>query len=256
MKKELPIPEFIFEVMRYDEEIELLTEFLFDSISSHSLINPSFFIKYPELLNVFSSGVSREEIHALCHSQLKQRYFNNLEELSEKIDYFKKDWDKKNNKLLLSLSREFETVWNYHHITVKVGNVPLCPRWISDPSFYVPSYIDDFSSIALHECCHFIFFQKLMSINSEYSLKDFEYPTPEWILSEALIEPIIGKSLYQDMIHTKVTSYPEFYSIFIDNKNVVKHLDILYNGNGSTEERIMACLRFISAHQNEIICSL
>ena len=240
--------------MEFDDEMNLLAEVLYNAISLDRIISKNMFDEYPEL---FEQEITKEfslrDISSLCKKKLKNRYEENLEKINDKIKYFSEEWEKKKEYLLSNLQNELDIECNIDIITIKVGNVALCPRWLEEKSFYVPTYYDNFSEIALHECCHFIYFEKWKQI---YDIKDesiFEYPNLEWVLSEAIIDPILGKSIYEDEVGKKIKAYDVFYNIKIGKKNLIECLRTIYNQNKSIEIRLKMCFNFFCNNKKEIM---
>lgn len=247
-------PVIEFQLMRYDEEIGLLSSYLYNALKNQSLINIELFNKYKKLLNRFNSETTYLEIINFCSENLIKEYKENLIGCNEAITLFKEQINEQFYYLYLKIADEFEVSDEKLKIIVKVGNVSLCPRWINNVAFYVPSYIENFREILLHECCHFIFFKKLIEINSEYLWKDFEYPTTEWILSEILIDTIFAdKKIFESYTNSKIRAYREFYGIDFDGKTLIENVNRLYHQENCFHSRFLSCYNFISKNRSEIV---
>lgn len=246
-------PTIVFQSMRYEEEIELLSDFLYTSMCEHSLINITLFDKYPKLLNQFSKDSNYTDIYNFCYTYLKEDFDNNLQSIEQKIKNFQNMVTFDIIELLIVIAGKFETYWKNTCITVKVGNVAFCPRWIINNSFYIPSYIENFLEVLLHESCHFVFFQKLLEINPNYSFAKFEYPNLEWILSELLIDIILRNNLFESKTHSTIKAYDEFYQIKINGVNLIDCIKNIYNQQLSFEVKLQKSLSFLSFHKELIL---
>lgn len=249
-------PVIVFQIMRYEDEIKLLSDSLYDSICNHRLINEELFKKYPKLLNRFGKNSTYLDIYNYCYNNLEEDFNNNLEEVLLKIKEFESKIDNSTYDLLDMIAQNFEMNWDCEIITIKIGNVALCPRWIKEKTFYIPAYIKNFYEVLLHECCHFAFFKKLLKLNSNYSFEDFEYPNREWILSEILIDVILGKEMFESKTRSKIRSYDEFYDIYINNHNLVDCIRNIYNQKISCKDKIYKSLDFISSNNKLILCRI
>lgn len=252
--KERHYPVIEFQLMRYEDEIGLLSDYLYNALKNKNLINIELFNKYKRLLNQFNSETTYLEIFNFCSENLIKEYQSNLLGCNEAITLFEEQINEQFYYLYSKIADEFEVSDAKLKIIVRVGNVSFCPRWINEVAFYVPSYIENFREVLLHECCHFIFFKKLLENNSEYSFEDFEYPTTEWILSEILIDTIFAdKKNFESYTHSKIRAYKEFYFINFEDKNLIENVNRLYYQENCFYSRFVSCYNFISKNRSKII---
>ena len=152
-------PIFKFEIVSIKEEVELVTEILYDAIVNNSQYSSMLYQKYPKLINSINRNMSIHQIRENVSTAILESYQDNIKDILQKITQFEKNWNTVRNNLLNKLVVDMDSSFEIGSvITVKVGNAPLCPRWIQELSFYVPSYINNFNLIAIHECCHFLFY--------------------------------------------------------------------------------------------------
>ena len=207
-------PIFKFEIVSLADEIELVTEILYDAIVNHSQINYMLYKKYPKLINAIDMNMDIYQIEKAVSIAISESYQENKEDIMQKIEEFKENWKKVQNELLDRLVSDMNSDFRANSIiTIKIGNAPLCPRWIDELSFYVPSYIKNFNLIALHECCHFLFFNMYELLFGKCDKEEYDYPSDLWLLSELIIDPILNKDFYTRIIGEEIKAYDYFYDI-------------------------------------------
>lgn len=246
-------PIFKFEIASVEDEIELVTEILYDAIINHSQFNCMLYQKYPKLANAIDINMDINQINSTVSIAILERYLDNKEDVMQKIRDFEQNWKNVQNELLDKPTVDMDSSFRKNSIiTIKVGNAPLCPRWIDKLSFYVPSYIKNFNLIALHECCHFLFFNKYELLFGKCDKKEYDYPSNLWLLSELLIEPILNKVFYTRIIGEEIKSYDYFYNIRIDDKNLVECIQEILKEELEPKKCIAKCMEFIKINSNYI----
>ncbi len=83
--------------------------------------------------------------------------------------------------------------------------------------------------VIMHECCHFLYFEKWKQLYPKTNNKRFESPYLEWHLSEILASVILNDIRIQKMLKRKADFYNEHKRIKIDGKTVPKYFNDLYN---------------------------
>ncbi len=246
-------PIFKFEIASMQEEIELVTEIVYDAIVNHSQFNCMLYQKYPKLINAIDINMDINQIKRAVSTAILGSYQDNKEDIMQRIEDFERNWKNVQNELLYKLTVDMGSSFRKNSIiTIKVGNAPLCPRWVDKLSFYVPSYIKNFNLIALHECCHFLFFNKCELLFGKCDKKEYDYPSNLWLLSEILIDPILNKFFYTRIIGEEIKSYDYFYDIRIDNKNLVECIREILKEELEPEKWIVKCMEFIKINSNYI----
>lgn len=242
-------PIFKFEIVSIKEEVELVTEILYDAIVNNSQYSSMLYQKYPKLINSINRNMSIHQIRENVSTAILESYQDNIKDILQKITQFEKNWNTVRNNLLNKLVVDMDSSFEIGSvITVKVGNAPLCPRWIQELSFYVPSYINNFNLIAIHECCHFLFYRKYELLFGKCKKEEYDYPSNLWLLSEILIDPILNNDFYTSIIGEEIKSYNYLYDIVVDDKNLIECTREILRENPKPEEYILKCMEFIKTN--------
>ena len=244
-------PIFKFEIVSIEDEVELVTEILYDAIVNNYQFSSILYKKYPKLIDSIDVSMDIHQVRENVSIAISRNYQDNIETIFQKIAQFEKKWETVGNKLLNKLAVDMDSSFRAGSvITVKVGNAPLCPRWIEELSFYVPSYINNFNLIALHECCHFLFFYKYELLFGKCKKEEYDYPSNLWLLSEILIDPILNNDFYTHIIGEEIKSYDYFYDIMIDDKNLIECVREILREEPKPEKYILKCIEFLKTDLN------
>jgi hypothetical protein len=109
---------------------------------------------------------------------------------------------------------------------------PICPRFLNNWSFSIffnYKKISDAMEVIMHECCHFLYFEKWKKMYPEMNNKKFESPYLEWHLSEIIAPIILNDKRIQKLLKKKAVFYPEHEKMKIKRKNVPEFFTNLYN---------------------------
>ena len=244
-------PIFEFEIASIEDEVELITEILYDAIVNNSQFSSMLYQKYPKLINSININMDIHQVKENVSAAISESYQDNIEDILQKIAQFEKKWKIVGNNLLNKLVEDMDSSFEVGSvITVKIGNAPLCPRWIEELSFYVPSYINNFNLIAIHECCHFLFFSKYELLFGKCKKEEYDYPSDLWLLSEILIDPILNNDFYTNIIGEEIKSYDYLYDIMVDDKNLIDCVREILREDSTPEKYILKCIEFIKANLN------
>lgn len=244
-------PIFKFEIASIEDEVELVTEILYDAIVNNSQFSSMLYQKYPKLINFININRDIHQIRENVSTAISESYQDNIEDILQKIAQFEKSWETVGNNLLNKLAVDMDSSFEIGSvITVKVGNAPLCPRWIEELSFYVPSYINNFNLIAIHECCHFLFYYKYELLFGKCKKEEYDYPSDLWLLSEILIDPILNNDFYTNIIGEEIKSYDYLYDIMVDDKNLIECVREILREESKPEKYILKCMEFIKTNLN------
>ncbi len=244
-------PIFKFEIASLEDEVELITEILYDAIVNNSQFSSMLYQKYPKLINSININMDIHQVKENVSAAISESYQDNIEDILQKIAQFEKNWKIVGNNLLNKLVEDMDSSFEVGSvITVKIGNAPLCPRWIEELSFYVPSYINNFNLIAIHECCHFLFFSKYELLFGKCKKEEYDYPSDLWLLSEILIDPILNNDFYTNIIGEEIKSYDYLYDIMVDDKNLIECVREILMEDSTPEKYILKCIEFIKANLN------
>lgn len=244
-------PIFKFEIISIDDEVEIVTEILYDAIVNNSQFSSILYQKYPKLIDSIDISMDIHQVRENVSIAISESYQDNIETIIQKIAQFEKNWETVKDKLLNKLVVDMDSSFRVGSvITVKVGNAPLCPRWIEELSFYVPSYINNFNLISLHECCHFLFFYKYELLFGKCKKEEYDYPSDLWLLSEILIDPILNNDFYTNIIGEEIKSYDYLYDIMVDDKNLIEYVREILREELNPEKYILKCMEFIKTELN------
>lgn len=244
-------PIFKFEIASLEDEVELVTEILYDAIVNNSQFSEMLYQRYPKLIDSIDINMDIHQVKENVTIAISDSYQDNMKDILQKIAQFEKSWKAVKNLLLNKLRVDMNSDFKSGSIiTVKVGNAPLCPRWIEELSFYVPSYIYNFNLIAIHECCHFLFFYKYELLFGKCKKEEYDYPSNIWLLSEVLIDPILNNDLYTNIIGEEIKSYDYLYEIMVGNKNLIECVREILREELKPEKYIPKCMQFIKDNSN------
>ena len=108
----------------------------------------------------------------------------------------------------------------------------------------------NFNLIALHECCHFLFFNMYELLFGKCDKEEYDYPSDLWLLSELIIDPILNKDFYTRIIGEEIKAYDYFYDIIIDGKNLVECIQEIFEEKLEQKQCIEKCIKFIKINSN------
>ena len=83
----------------------------------------------------------------------------------------------------------------------------------------------------MHECCHFLYFEKWQKLYPKMNRKKFESPHTEWHLSEVVAPIILNDERVQKLLKQKAVFYSEYQKMKINNQFVPEHFADLYKAN-------------------------
>lgn len=228
----MSLPKVKFTDTPLSKEVDWIHGFLFQNkwgwgkyiIKKHSKIKRVFFLK-----------TEAEQVKFL--KEYIVEFIKENQELIEKNKKrYKKEWEKIEKDFFLMLSEIMQMDWpkNKKIIRAMVSINPICPRFLKDWSFsifYNYKKINRAIEVIMHECCHFLYFEKWKKLYPEMNSKKFESPYLEWHLSEITAPIILNNSRIQKLLKQRAVFYTEYQKIKIDKKPVYKFFTDLYNIN-------------------------
>lgn len=152
-----------------------------------------------------------------------------------KIKY-QKEWRKIEKDYFKILSEILQTNWpkNRKIIKAMISINPICPRFLNDWSFslfYSYKKVNDAIEVIMHECCHFLYFEKWKRLYPKTDSKKFNSPYIEWHLSELVAPIILNDKRIQKYLKQKATFYKEHSRIKIENKSAPEFFTEIYMKN-------------------------
>ncbi|MFV0250005.1 MAG: hypothetical protein ACK5HP_03095 [Bacilli bacterium] len=94
-------------------------------------------------------------------------------------------------KIFLDLSKRLNIAWtsDCQNIQARVGIMNDCPRNIGMRMFdtRITDNVDRMKVVALHEICHFLYFEKWKELFNDHDEKHYNRPNIIWYLSESIM---------------------------------------------------------------------
>lgn len=248
------IPKIKFELMSLEEIAGILEWAII--IDKGILPTSNYVLQlYPELQNIKNwKNFSSNERSNIIKKLIKDNYINSKHEYKNILCNYKIIWEKYNNDFMNNLSKVLNINWSNELkvINVKAGKIPIYPREIDTHSFYIGKMEEEsFIETVMHECCHFLYFEKWKELFKSWKIEEFESPHIIWHLSEIAIDPILNNSEIQKVYKHNFKAYKNFYSINIDGKNLMETIRDIYNEN-TIENAIIKSYEFILRNRNNI----
>ncbi len=248
------IPKIKFELMSLEEIAGILEWAII--IDKGILPTSNYVLQlYPELQNIKNwKNFSSNERSNIIKKLIKDNYINSKNEYKNILCNYKIIWEKYNNDFMYNLSKVLNINWSNELkvISVKAGKIPIYPREIDTHSFYIGKMEEEsFIETVMHECCHFLYFEKWKELFKNWKIEEFESPHIIWHLSEIAIDPILNNSEIQKVYKHDFRAYKNFYSININGKNLMETIKNIYNEN-TIENAIIKSYEFVLQNRNNI----
>ena len=249
------IPKIKFELMSLDEISGILEWAII--IDEGILPTSNYVLKlYPELSNIKDwKSFSVDERSKVIKDIIEKSYINSIDNYQKILSNYKIIWEKYNNDFMESLSKVLNISWTkeLEKITVKVGKIPVYPREIDKHCFYIGEMDEKiFLETIMHECCHFLYFEKWKELFQKWEITEFNSPHIIWHLSEIAIDPILNNLEIQKVYKYKFKAYKNFYDIEIHGKNLMKTINDIYNQN-TIENAIIKSYKYVLENKEYII---
>lgn len=189
--------------------------------------------KHPKIKEVFSFKIETEQVKFLKKYIIEFRK-DNQKVIEKNKEKYQKEWRKIENEYFESLSEIIEIDWPKNRKVIKamISIDPICPRFLNDWSFsifYNYKKMTHAMEVIMHECCHFLYFEKWKEIYPKTNVKKFESPYLEWHLSEIIAPIVLNDVRMQKLLKQKAVFYTEHKKIKIGNKTAPKYFTDLYN---------------------------
>lgn len=146
---------------------------------------------------------------------------------------YEKAWRKIEKDFFMTLSEILEIEWSKDRkVIYAMSSInPVCPRFLDSWSFsmfYDYKRIDSASNVIMHECCHFLYFEKWKKIYPNMVHKKFDAPHVEWHLSEIVAPIILNDKRIQRLLKRKSSFYPDHEKIRIGKISAPRYFTDLY----------------------------
>ncbi len=237
----MSLPKVTFQKLDIEENLDSLVWYANPMNSKNSPLNfYEFTLKlFPELIGKLNENMTQEEIYMVLSKEVRP-ILENLQSHSQDIERYQKEWDIINDAVMKDLENVLKVKWQENEkITCRVGLLPVAPRDIIGRIFDINygKKKDDLIATAIHELCHFLYFEKWKELYPDYREEEFDNPHIAWYLSEAMIDPLINNATFQKYTNSDLSAYTVFYETYIENQSII---DILreYVANYPIEEAI------------------
>lgn len=196
--------------------------------------------KHPKIKEVFSFKTEEEQVKFLRNYSIQ--FKKNNQELIEKNKIkYQTEWQKLEKDFFVLLSEIMQIDWPQNRRTIKamISINPICPRFLNDWSFSIFHNYKKTShamEVIMHECCHFLYFEKWKKMYPKVSSKKFESPYLEWHLSEIIAPIILNDQKINNLLKQKAVFYEEHEKIKINNKTAPEYFTMLYNKDKNFEQ--------------------
>ena len=209
------IPKVKFKVLDKEENINFIFEFINKEDSSNE-----YFLK---LFPTLRGNLSNKE---LVLNTVSERYDEELKQMKDKALEYQINWDKVNDEFMINLANYLNISWPKKDINAYIGILHICPRCLDTFEFYIHPWANNeqLLTIVMHECCHFLYFEKWKELYPKYNDEDFENPHLIWELSERVVDPILNK-VYSSIEHR---AYDNFY---VDKPYIMNNIKEIYQQN-------------------------
>lgn len=251
----MTLPKVKFEVFDISENLDNLVWYLNRENSKNSPLNFYEFTLdlFPNLKNKITADMTEEERYLILEKEVKPILEESSKNAKDILKY-QKAWDKINDEIMQELENKLEIKWPKDtKIVCQVGLLPVCPRDIMGRTFVINYGFSKEKMIAtaIHEICHFIYFEKWKEIFPKFSEEEFDFPHIAWYLSEAMIDPLINNATFKKYTKEDLEAYSVFYETYIDGKSIIDTLRD-YVQNNPIDVAIKKGYEFFQKHEDEI----
>ena len=252
------LPKITFRPMTFKENMDLIAMFIYEELDSplESRYTTNFFKdKYSEIADTDFSNMPTTKIAELLQYKLKTKWLDEMKNSKEIIQNMQNSWDDINDEVMQNLAKRLNIEWpkDYQDIEAKVGIIILCPRDIGSRTFYmrIPADMGEMKQIALHEICHFLYFEKWQKLFNDYDEEHYNKPNIIWYLSEALIDPLLNNDIFRKYTVDEIRSYDIFYKTLIEGESIVVKLRKIVEEQ-PIEQAIRDCYALFKKYENII----
>lgn len=223
------LPQSHFEIIDIDRETELFYSFMKEGDRFSSVFDKA----YPELRVIQKECKDKNECLKRFKGFLEDLSETKKEDMLASKEKIELEWNKIETDFLEALSEYFETDWpeDKKVITGLVSMNPICPRFLSEYSFFVnyQKTPEEARETIAHEILHFLWFKKWKEVFPEMERREYESPKLAWRLSE-IMDPIILQCnpKIKELIKPNHWGYSSFEKIKIGNVSMIDYFKKIY----------------------------
>lgn len=231
----------------------------FQSDDTSSFWNDSLFYFFKELNKEYAYSLTTEERKQYFKDKLFEIYHANEVLLQEKIVAYSNYWELHKEQVVQAFSDIFEIdcVEIFNDFTCNISLNPISPRYLREHSFDVFYLNSEKGAIgtALHELVHFVWFAVWNDLYKD-SYEEYENPSLKWILSELVVEAIMGDERLKiiNPYYPRENGgciYSYFFTMMIEKRPITETIEEMYktyNIRDFMKEAYMYCQK----HEYEI----
>jgi len=221
------LPKIQFLELPIEMEKEFFYNFLFKSDLSKYI-----FKRHPRIENVYKIK-SLEKRMKFIEKYIEDYRDINFKTIKHNILNYELAWKKIEKEYFTTLAQIIDIKWPRNRKIIKayLSINSICPRFLKDWTFttyYNYPNTKDVLEVIMHECCHFLYFEKWKKIFPKMSQKRFESPYIEWHLSEIIAPIILNDKRIQRILKKKAKFYEEYDNTKIGNESIADHFSQLY----------------------------
>lgn len=214
---------------------------------------------YPQLQRERAEKMTHRERMAYIAETMRQVYRKEKATLTEKAERYAAHWRACRPTVEAAFSDAFETDTTrlFNDLAAEVSLNPIEPRYLKERRFGIFYGNSERGAIggALHEMTHFLWFDAWARVFGN-DPKSRERPSLIWILSEAVVEPILSdeRLVAQNPYYPRENGgcvYPYFFEMRAGNEPVMERLHALWKANG-IDAFLRKSYRLFQTHEAEI----
>lgn len=236
----MKVPKIKFMPMSLEENIEAIKWAYYhkdDSLDVHW-----YTIQYfPELAQI-DPMASREENYQQIARVVTKDYETYREKIQEEVKRYDRLWSIYNDEYFEMLSNYLKVEWPHHInvIEVKVGLIPVFPRYLDDFSFSLSTNLEESKcvNVCAHETLHFLWFEKWKKLHPETPRREYDSPYITWKYSEMVTDPILNNKPFSELFKLRERGYDSFYEVRDGDNFAMDILRSIYGENIPIEEKI------------------
>ncbi len=248
-------PKIEFSIAQFDEAFKVI----------HSFLNPSknywdwsdyIYTSYPELKRKIKNIPKEKMRRGIEYAFFREHFEREKSILEKKRKVFQNEWDKINNRSMITLSKIVEQDWPKKDILIqaRLSLNPICPRYIKTRTFdiFYRKSTEDMKGIAIHELLHFIYFEKWKKVFPKTKPREFDSPYLVWHLSEMVPKILLNDERIQRIHKYKFNSYRVYEQAKIEEKPLLSYLQSFYNERTDFKDFLKESWLFVQRHKSEI----
>lgn len=223
------LPKITFRLMTFIENMDLMAMFIHDELNQEDKANIIFFKdKYPEIKDIDFSKMTQEQISDFLQSKLSISWHEEMKSSDNIVNDFQSNWDQINDDVMRDLANRLNIDWpeDSLNILARVGIMAACPRYVEERVYdtYIYADVARMRVTAIHEICHFLYFEKWQELLGNYWGEGCDNPHIVWLLSEAMIDPLLNNDVFRKYTNAEIFSYDVFYNTMINDASIIDYL--------------------------------